>query len=608
LLDKYYAQASLVMVPSLYKTSIVYSERPLSTDGQLTFTRNSNATRVNSRGLVEKVRTNLFTESNTIAGWIKSATGVTVTGGQAGYDGTNNAWLIEKNNAPFKFVRKDLTTPTGIVTFSVHMKAGTLTTAALRLLSTPDIQVVFDLTTGAVISNINALAVSSESVGNGWFRYSISGNMTTLAEQVIYPDGVSTTNAGNILIQNAQMEQGDIATDYIPTTTSARSTFAGITVDGTSVPNVPRLDYSGGATCPSLLLEPQRTNLNIFSEDLSNATWDKLNVVTTNYINQVVSPDGYTNADLAIPNTTSDSYHGFQLGSGRPSLTAGTVYTYSLFAKANGYSKIRVQNFSAGVRAQFDLSTGTLINQSGTTSTFITPYGNGWYRVGFTYTQATTVNAYWNILVVSTDDNSGSAPVAWAGNGTSSVAFWGSQIEVGSYATSYIPTLGSAVTRLADAAYKTGISSLIGQTEGTMFIDFFYDSNNGENRFSLSDNSAINWVFIGTPESGASNSSRFYIRVNNSVKVDVGASSFFTYGQRYKLALAYKSGDWAVYGNGVQLYSGSDTIPAFTNPVNTLNFRSYISSSEIKESERVNQTLLFPTRLTNAQLAELTTL
>jgi hypothetical protein len=100
LLDKYYAQASLVMVPSLYKTSIVYSERPLSTDGELTFTRASSATRIAPNGLIEKVRTNVLLQSNTFnTTWITS--GVTLTSGQSGYSGGNNAWLLSKTSGPY---------------------------------------------------------------------------------------------------------------------------------------------------------------------------------------------------------------------------------------------------------------------------------------------------------------------------------------------------------------------------------------------------------------------------------------------------------------------------------------------------------------------------
>jgi hypothetical protein len=98
LLDKYYAKASLVMVPSLYKTSIVYSERPLTTDGQLAFTRsNDTATRVGPDGYIEKVRTNLVLQSNSFdTTW--ALFNSSLTSGQAGYDGSSDAWLSKTPN------------------------------------------------------------------------------------------------------------------------------------------------------------------------------------------------------------------------------------------------------------------------------------------------------------------------------------------------------------------------------------------------------------------------------------------------------------------------------------------------------------------------------
>jgi hypothetical protein len=255
------------------------------------------------------------------------------------------------------------------------------------------------------------------------------------------------------------------------------------------------------------------------------------------------------------------------------------------------------------VRAQFDLSTGTLINQSGTTSTFITPYGNGWYRVGFTYTQATTVSAYWNLLVINTDDNSGSAPAAWAGNGTSSVAFWGSQIELGAYATSYIPTTSAAVTRLQDVASKTGISSLIGQTEGTLFVELVWKGHIAAFQsieiFGNSNNR------IGIYSYDATNTFRWFVFGNGLVPFEQNITSALVIGQRYKIAIAYKSGDSVAYVNGTQTFSSSATF-TFNNALNDLYYR--LGSGVDPLFQPISQNLLFKTRLTNAQLAELTTL
>ena len=66
-------KASLVLVPSGYKAGKVYSQVPTDGGGDLTFTRASSATRVNSDGLIEKVRTNLFLNSNNFSGEIGRA-------------------------------------------------------------------------------------------------------------------------------------------------------------------------------------------------------------------------------------------------------------------------------------------------------------------------------------------------------------------------------------------------------------------------------------------------------------------------------------------------------------------------------------------------------
>jgi hypothetical protein len=176
---------------------------------------------------------------------------------------------------------------------------------------------------------------------------------------------------------------------------------------------------------------------------------------------------------------------------------------------------------------------------------------------------------------------------------------YGVQIEAGAYATSYIPTLSTSVTRLADAASKTGITSLIGQTEGVMFIDM---------EFEGYDNLAKWIAFLGTASTYmgiyTTTNSRFYFEVVNAGVQAFATSSAFVVGQRYKLALAYKANDFAFYVNGVQIGTdNSGTVPAtsqfalqYNTNANNLTARAY------------NQALVFKTRLTNAQLAELTTI
>jgi hypothetical protein len=570
-----YSMASLVLIPSGYKVGTVYSERPTDSNGQLTFTRNSEATRVNSEGLVEKVRTNILTYSNTFSNGAWTKLLVTVTGGQEGYDGTNNAWLLQITDPigrleGFPFLNN-------LVTLSIYAKAGTTNVLTLAQLNAYS-YVTCDLSNGTFTGQGGSVVYRNiESVGNGWYRIQLASTGGTLTGITIAPVGIV---GDNVYIQNVQLEYGNIATDYIPTTTASVSVGP--------VANLPRLDYSGGATCPSLLLEPQTTALNQSSEQLDSVYWTQTGTTTT--ANQIVSPDGYQNADLvaatnAVGNRVEQT--GFSLSGS---------HTFSIFLKKGTSTRSLWYDGGKGVQIDWAVDgTPTVTAFSGgpaPASFGSVDYGNGWHRVWFQDTYSGTY------VMRLFPDRIGTTGTVYA---------WGANLTPTSYLQSYIPTLGSAVTRLADACSKTGVSSLIGQTEGILFVDFVYDTKSGSNRFSLSDGTTNNWIFIGTPEGGSTNVSRFYIRTNNVVWVDVGASSYFTFGERYKLALAYKSGDWAVYGNGTLLYSGTSTIQAVSSPLSVFNFFS-VSGASAASAEKINQALIFKTRLTNAQLAALTTL
>jgi hypothetical protein len=219
--------------------------------------------------------------------------------------------------------------------------------------------------------------------------------------------------------------------------------------------------------------------------------------------------------------------------------------------------------------------------------------------VGFTYTQATTVSAYWNLLVVSTDDNTSSAPAAWAGNGTSSVSFWGSQIEAGAYPTSYVKTTTAAVTRLADQAAKTGISGLIGQTEGTIFVEF--QENKGVDAaniiFSLSDGTSANLIYYNLEGPVVEFIASSSIQAIKSGGINLVAGT-------NKIAVYYKANDFGIYLNGVSIFT--DTTGS-VGAMSKFNLGSFFNDA-FSVGTPINQALLFKTRLSNAKLAELTTL
>jgi hypothetical protein len=582
LLDKYYAQASLVLVPSLYKTSVVYAERPLDANGQLTFTRASEATRVGPDGYVEKVRTNLLLQSNQFDTTWLNQLGGTITSGQAGYDGTNDAWLLSKDTSTFRSVRQVISS-SGLQTFSAYLKAGTLNKASLRIDASTAVILDFDLSNGTFISSSGTfIGYKIISIGSGWYRISVLYNDSNTNVH-IYPDRAGTT-AGNILVQDAQLEVGDIATDYIPTTTTAVSVGP--------VNNLPRLNYpinaDGSVGCPSLLLEPQRTNLLQFSEQFDNSYFTKgASSITAN---AAISPSGYQDADKLVPDTSNAIHSVYR--SSQP-ITGGT---YSVFAKADGYNWILLTSHSslspAARGAFFNVGNGTIGTAAAGINAKIENYGNGWYRCSIN--EGVSASSLWTVIPTNADK-----VTTFEGNGTDGVLIWGGQNEQGSYATSYIPTLGASVTRVADICNKTGISSLIGQTEGTIFWEGMADGNLASTNLVCFD-FAVNSVYITK-------------QGNNIIRAGVqqptgsfNLDSTAVFG-KFKVAIAYKNGDSALYLNGALAQASTNAI-SFTSSLTQLNLGVGISFFAAVNKSECSQALLFKTRLTNQQLQELTSL
>jgi hypothetical protein len=214
--------------------------------------------------------------------------------------------------------------------------------------------------------------------------------------------------------------------------------------------NKPRIDFlndSNGA----LLLEPQRSNLALYSNDLSNAAWDKSYSTITS--NAAISPDGTTNANKVVE-TTDTGLH--RAGQGAIAVTSGQVYTFSFYAKAAERNELELQriNTSGTVFNNISVTTadlilGTLSVGLNVTSSSINSVGDGWYRISLSLTAIATGSGGLNIGMQK-DGN-----VSYLGDGTSGVYIYGFQAEQGSYATSYIPTQGATATRVDETCEQT---------------------------------------------------------------------------------------------------------------------------------------------------------
>jgi hypothetical protein len=560
---------SLLLIPDRYKAAKLYSQIPDSGAGDLTFARNSNATRVNSAGLIEKVRRNVFTHSQALANaaWQTLSDGGAITKtANAGTapDGTNTATRIQiGGGGTYSLVFQDAVNPLGLVVISGFFKRFGGTNQTFRLFG----------------DNGNALS-STLTATDTWQRFSYVMNASSTGADGLAAD--ASNNAYDILVWGMQLETGDIATPYIPTTTAAVS--VGITAD------IPRLDYTGGG-CPSLLLEPQRTNLALFSEQFDNAYWRNNGIVSV-APNNTTSPSGDMTADF-IAEVAVNNIHYLDTQAGF-SVTNGVAYTFSVFAKYNGRFFNFVTNpggFASSIGGTFDLQNGAVFATIGGSAS-IENYGNGWYRciISGTATSTTTTNI--NLAL----SNDGSLYPSYLGDITKGVFVWGIQQEAGSYPTSYIPTLGSSVTRLADAASKTGISSLIGQTAGTIYFEVQVENGFGfQLGNSTSGSDFINSIQIAITPSSTNAGSHVagVAQVNNASAGRTG---------RQKVALAYALNDYAMYINGSQIFTDTTALVPLTSAIifnhpdlGTVNGKVIASG-------------LYATRLSNAELASLTTL
>ena len=344
------------------------------------------------------------------------------------------------------------------------------------------------------------------------------------------------------------------------------------------------------------LVELVPYNLLRYSEQFDNASWTKSNSSVT--ANSTTSPSGITDADTLTADGTSNRHEVTQL----ISFTSGLAYTFSVYIKknTNDFAQLTLGGvaFSSLPFANFNVNNGTLGSTGGSATSTITSVGNGWYRCTLTAT-ATATQGDRVYLVMTTSPTS----IRRESNTLStSVYLWGAQLEVGSYATSYIPTTTASVTRNQDLCSKTGISSLIGQTEGTLFGEFTYSRDDGGTRrlLSLTDGGTTNRI---TTYIDSNDKISIYIVDSSSVQVDIRGLVALVVGTTYKYAIAYKLNDVKLYVNGVE--DGSDTsatIPSCS--------QLYVGSENGNNPSYFNwnQVLLFPTRLTDDQLAQLTTI
>ena len=588
--------ASLIVTPNGYKEGKLYSVIPSDGSGDMSVTRATTATRVNSAGLVELVPYNLvqYSEQFDNAAWTKSSVSVTANSTTAP-NGTMTAdTIVNTATSGILLQVSPSLSPSQLVTFSVYLKRSNNDWANVAIARNGattygELYVWFNIATGAVGSNLPdgaAVFVDAdiENVGDGWYRCSVTGYVPNAVAYTAFvfnasADNSFTTSIGQSRYQwGAQLNEGTLK-DYQKTETRL---------------NIPRLDYSNG-TCPSLLVEPQRTNLLTYSSSFDNAAWDKGQ--SSVIANSVTSPSGIQDADTLSVTSINENY---LRGAGFSILgNVGSAYTTTIYVKKGTANFLRIRNLFVQDggdfgNAWFNITNGTVATVQSSQTATIEDAGNGWYRCSLTGVVGSS-NRF-NFVDFGLTDTDNTLYPSTAVNSY----IWGAQLEAGSYSTSYIPTTSASVTRNADVISKTGISSLIGQTEGVMFIDYNYDAKpdtNGNLPMVIYDGSNEAYIFI---TGGGSVRLELY---NGGVLQGSIAGSIGAVGRK-KIAFGYKQNDFVGYMNGVQIATDNNgTVGAMSN----LYVGSYYTAS-YNANGGINAAALWQTRLTNAQLATLTTI
>lgn len=371
---------------------------------------------------------------------------------------------------------------------------------------------------------------------------------------------------------------------------------------------VPRLDYytSGGvAGCPALLVEPAATNLALESQTLNvSGTWNTTNVTVSANVTGTTDPFGTNLADQLFETTTSGNHFLAQT----MSITSGTTYAGSIFfKKATGSPDwMQVAFSSTGLAgfANFNLTSGTVGNVFAGCTGRIENYGNGWYRCTLIQTATASGTSGGPVAVFVNNTNSATRYLSYAGNTSTSIYAFGAQFETGSVATSYIPTTSGSVTRNADVINLSGsVSGCIGQTEGTIYAEV--DIRNLTNADSVrivsltTTTNSNNFIEI---TKRSSTQLRCDARLNSGSTITFLTVSGFVLGVN-KIAFAYQDGNYAMAINGAVTTSAQ---AGMTSSLNTIILGA-AASNIAQFNDRIRAVALYTTRLTNAQLAALTT-
>ena len=570
------SKPKLALIPSGYKSGKVYSILPNDASGDFDFTRQSIGTRVRKDGLIEEAKTIgsitndfLHSEDYSQSEWNKSNLTVT-TNQELAPDGTNTAdEIFETSATSFKNINQQTSvTANKRYTTSFFVKYNNIQYLQITGSSGfPSSIVNFDIQNKTIVHNPSNELARIDELANGWARISLTllCSTTTNGRMLIVAINSATASrlpsytgntSNSFYLWGGMMSEGALS-DYIKTEGSSETKTVETFTD------VPRLDWLN-SNCPSLLLEPQRTNSILQSNDPSGANWtdplSRWNLLT----DTTTAPDG---RNVRIIELTESGGSLIRLSG--LSISAGT-YTVSFYIKdIDG-------NLSGG---SVDIGD----EGSGAPTPAFSDVGSDWVRLTRTITTTGT-----KTFVDLQPSFTGS---------TNKVAIWGAQVEAGSYATSLIKTEASTVTRLKDECLNGGDSDLFNIIEGTFFVDATPFTYEATERITLSNNNYNNRILI----SKANASQLQFIVVSNNITVATKTQNI-NYNQRNKIAFTFKENEFKFYLNGSLVHT--DTSGSVPTGLNDLSFKGI--GSALYWNGKIHDTRVYDRVLTEAEAIELT--
>jgi hypothetical protein len=544
-------------------------------------------------------RTNLLTYSENFddASFIKGLSLPIETDSTTAPDGTLTAdtWTGNGVDGVHKLTQTVSATSGVTYTQSVFAKKGT--NDFIQILGTAEIYdsnsyANFDLDNGDVGDTGTSATATITDFGDGWYRCTMTATATATASGAGFTLRL-ITSAGSVRAETnsletgvhlwgAQLEAGAYPTSYIPTHT------------------MPVTIYDG---CPSILLEPLRTNLLTYSEQFDNDIFTKN--FTEVSANTTTAPDGSLTADTLSGDETSNIHFLAQTASA----TSGVAYTQSVFAKKGTNNFLQIIGTTTGSQydayswANFDLENGILGEKGASATATITNFGNGWYRCTMTATATATASGNGFLLCLITSANSLRAET---NSLATSVHIWGAQVEAASspnpaaYPTSYIPTTTIPLTRIADVINRDDIytNNLITDLGGTWFVDLI-------NNVSVLRDTGNVGLFIGNSSDGLSGD-MLAIRNNSANRLSINkriagsqTSLYPTTTETVKIAIKWNGETADAFVNGAKVVD--ETV--FTTV--EMEFFRWTGGDV---SKYIKQMALFPTPLHEDECIALTTL